>query len=185
MLALRDDCPTIKSRRKPLVLVKNRVRAEQQKNVADIAAVVRADEVRFDVRLVVAHEDTDAVEPSHEELSARIEQHLRAEGIDAVAATPAWEMEAWWYQWPSAVLAVNTRWRHPNRGGTEVGLIRNVKEQLTRDLRPRGGARTRDYEESDSPEIAEHVEADELVDERAAISRSFNRFAERFRAADL
>ncbi|MBX3273019.1 MAG: hypothetical protein KF729_22340 [Sandaracinaceae bacterium] len=184
MRALRTDCPKIETRRRPLVLIKNRDAAEQRKSAAAIADVVGADQRRFDVRLVVAHEDADALEPAHEALAERTERLLGEKGIRAVAATAAWETEAWWYLWPDAVLAVNSKWRHPNRQKTDVGKLRDAKEQLRRDLRPKQG-RTRDYEESDSPEIARLVRERGIVDAHAATSNSFRRFAERFRAADL
>lgn len=177
--AIHPECPRPQARRQPLVLVKGRKEAEQRKAAADIAAVVRADETRWNVRLVVAHEDADEVEPAHVKVAEDIEKVLEAEDITAVAAVPAWEIEAWWYLWPEAVLAVNRRWRHPNRKGAEVGTLVDAKEQLTRDLRPKDKRKpkTRDYEEGDSVEIAKAVRDLEIVDSPHAVSRSFSRFS--------
>ena len=184
LLALRDDCPKVETRRRPMVLIKGRKRAEQRKAASSLAEVVRADRARRDVRLVVVHEDADAVEPADEQLADDMLAVLSEEGLPAVPAVPAWEMEAWWYQWPDAVLAVNSKWRHPNRQGRHVGKLERAKERLVQDLRPKK-QRTRDYEESDSPEIAKHVREQGTVDTLAARSDSWTRFAQRFREAKL
>lgn len=181
--ALAPHAPRCQSIREPIVLVRDRDAAGQRKNAADIATVVRAYANSHDVRLLVAHQDCDDIEPAHEPLALAIEGRLAACGVPVVAATPAWEMEAWWYQWPSAVLAVNRSWRNPNRAGTNVGLLRDAKEQLRRDLRPRGQATPRDYTESDAPVIAEKVRELGIVDQRGVQSASFARFADRVRAS--
>lgn len=175
--ALRPDFPEIEKRSKPLVLVKGRSRANAQDNIEKIASIVKAERVRRDVRLVIAHQDCDEVEPAHERLAGEIEQLLAVSKITAVAAVSAFEMEAWWYLWPRAILDVNRNWHHPNRSGQEVGRISNVKEQLRRDLRPRNGKRTRDYAESDSPKIAAVIRASNLIDKPEASSESFARYA--------
>jgi hypothetical protein len=183
--AVRPDSPRVETRRSPLVLVKGRARAEQRKNAAEIARVVRADQVRRDVRLVVAHEDADDVEPAHAPLAAAIEAGLTRQGIPCVAAVPAWEIEAWWYLWPTALLSVNSKWLHPNRSGKKVGLVRDAKEQLIRDLRPKGGAPTRDYQETDGPRVAEEVRRLKIVRTPNALSDSFRRFLQGLDAAIL
>lgn len=185
--ALRSDAPRIEKRAHPPVLVKGREAARARKNVANIAAQVARDSRRFDVRLVVAHEDADAVEPAHEDLAAAIEARLSAAGVSAVvAAVPAFEMEAWWFLWPDCVLAVNSRWRRPARTGRNVGRIPNAKEELRRTLRSKHqGKPTRDYEESDAPKIARVVRERDVVDRRDAVSRSFERFATKVRQAEL
>jgi len=131
--ALCPDAPNCKPLRRPLVLVKDRERAAQRKNAVDIASQVYVEQEELEVTLVIAHQDCDACEPADQALALDIEQHLGDLGCPAVAAAPAWEMEAWWYQWPDALLAINRRWRHPNRKGTEIGRVRNAKEQLRRD----------------------------------------------------
>lgn len=74
--AIRSDAPRIELRRKPLILMKGRPDSAVLNNAERVAKVVRADAVRFDVRLVLAHQDCDAVEPAHETLSIRIEHFL-------------------------------------------------------------------------------------------------------------
>lgn len=181
--ALAPGAPAIHTRRKPLVLIKDRELAKQRKNAGDIAEQVRIAHQRHEVRLVVAHQDCDAREPAHEAVATEIEERVGEAGVPVVAATPAWEMEAWWYQWPDAVLSVVSRWKHPNREGSEIGRVRNAKEQLMRDLRPGGKNPPRDYEESDAPEIAAAVREQGLVDQRNVKSASFERFANKVRQA--
>jgi hypothetical protein len=184
--ALRPDLPQIEKRSKPLVLVKGRTHASASDNIEKIANLVKAERVRRDVKLVIAHEDCDGVEPAHEQLAREIERLLaHMEVLPAVAAVSAFEIEAWWYLWPRAVLGVNKNWRHPNRKGQEVGRIPNVKEALRRDLRPAAGKNTRDYYESDSQKIAAIVRKDGLIDQPEAISQSFFRFARCLRAIHL
>jgi hypothetical protein len=178
--ALRPDFPEIEKRSKPLVLVKGRNRTNAQDNIEKIVSIVRAERVRRDVKLVIAHQDCE-IEPAHEHLAAEIEQLLARSGVIGIAAVSAFEMEAWWYLWPRAILDVNRSWRHPNRRGQEVGRIPNVKEQLRRDLRPRNGGRTRDYSESDSPKIAAIIHSRNLIDKLEASSLSFTRFARSLR----
>ncbi|MBT9556661.1 MAG: hypothetical protein IV100_11565 [Myxococcales bacterium] len=184
--AIRPTCPTIDKRRHPLVLVKGRAAAEQRKNATEIAKVVRAAQVVRDVRLVVAHQDCDAVEPAHFAVSEAIELELKASGVPVVAATPAWEMEAWFYLWPDAPAHVNHNWARAARPGQRVGLIKDAKETFRRELRPKkAGKAPRDYEESDAPEIARHVREQGLIGTLDAKSESFERFYDALRAATL
>lgn len=173
--AIRSDAPKIERRRKPLILMKGRSDAAQSDNAEHVAKVVAADSVRFDVRLVLAHQDCDAIEPAHEDLSLCIEKKLADVGAPVIAVTPAFEMEAWWWLWPDALLAVNSKWRRPKRRKAQVGRIENAKEALIRDLRPKEGA-TRDYRESDAPLVAAQVREQQIVDRREAQSASFDRF---------
>ena len=149
VLALRPEPARVEIRRAPIVLVKGKDKARDQKNVAEIAAV--------------------------------LEQGLLAEGIEQAVAA-AWEIEAWWFLWPDAALAVNSKWRRPEPPRPEVGRIENAKEAFRQALRPKvKSQRPRDYAESDSPKIAAKVRELGLVDQRAAGSRSFDRFAGRVR----
>jgi len=84
-------------------------------------------------------------------------------------------MEAWWYLWPAAVAAVCSSWKRLGRKNTQVGLIYNVKETLSKDLRP-SGKRVRDYSEADAPSIAKQVPALSIIDKRSAHSASFDDF---------
>lgn len=184
--ALRADAPRVERRHKPLVLVRDREAARARKNAADIAAEVRRSGVRHDVKLVIAHQDCDAVEPAHVDLGRTISDQLAGLAVPVVPATPAWEMEAWFFLWPDAVVAVNHRWRRPAMSGRAVGLIRDAKEAFRRALRPRaGGSPPRDYEESDAPKIAQKVRELGLVDAPDAVSDSFTAFADAIRRAAL
>ena len=181
LMALRDDCPPVVCRHTPLVLLKGRERAEQRKQAQRIADAIAGE--RTEVCLVVTHEDADDLEPAHEPIAEELEELLAGEGMIAVAAIPAFEMETWWYLWPDAVLATYSGWTHPNRRGRDLGRIRNAKEQLRRDLR--GDRARRDYEESDSVQIAQKVRELGLIDTRHAKSASFERFAGRFRSIEF
>lgn len=162
------------------MLVRGRENAKARKNALGIAEFVKAESYARDVLFVIAHEDCDNVEPAHEALSSRIESLLSETGVNAIAATPAWELEAWWFLWPDAMRSVNGKWRNPSRSGSNVGMIRHAKEELRRALRPRGST-TRDYRESDSREIAKKVYELGMVDTRDATSDSFDRFSESIR----
>jgi hypothetical protein len=153
VLALRPEPARVEIRRAPIVLVKGKDKARDQKNVAEIAAV--------------------------------LEQGLLAEGIEQAVAA-AWEIEAWWFLWPDAALAVNSKWRRPEPPTPEVGRIENAKEAFRQTLRPRvRNQRPRDYAKSDSPKITAQVRAIGLVDRPASISHSFDRFAEWVRGLTL
>ena len=85
-------------------------------------------------------------------------------------------MEAWLFLWPDAAVAVNGKWKRPARTGQRVGRLIDAKEAFRRALRPSGGKRTRDYEESDSPKIAAQVRTLGLVGTLDAKSESYERF---------
>ena len=187
--ALRPKAPSPKTLRAPLVLVKGRDADGVRSNAEDAArAVTRAAGVRYDVELVIAHEDCDAVEPAHLPLAARIEASWgEALGVPVIGVAPAWETEAWFYLWPDAVAAVNGSWRPLPRKARNVGKIQNAKEELRRNLRPGGKARADDYQESDAPRIAAKVR------ERGEVNRpvenvtsdSFAEFKKKVLAAKL
>ncbi|WP_206956165.1 hypothetical protein [Trinickia acidisoli] len=179
--AIWPEVPSIEPRRAPLILQKGRDAAEQRKNAAAVANVVRGSSVTVDVVAVLAHQDCDAVEPAHVALSEQIEMELGDAGVPLpCAATPAWEIESWWYLWPEAVAQVNPRWCKLAREGEEVGRIVNVKERLIKDLRPKAkDKRTADYVESDAPRIASTIRERNHVNDVRAKSASFMRFRKR------
>lgn len=175
--ALRPDAPRVEKRRKPLVLMKDRRAAQQRKNGQQIAQQIVRDRKRFDVRGVVAHQDCDALEPAHEALSEVIEKELADTGVAAVAATPAWETEAWLFLWPDAAPAVVKSWARPNAKRRQLGLIPNAKEAYRKAL---GAQRKRPYEESDAPKIvAKACELGLVKSSPTGRSQSFDRFCQR------
>jgi hypothetical protein len=91
---------------------------------------------------------------------------------------PAWELEAWWFLWPDAVVAVQTTWRKPDDFvGRRVGLIENAKEELARRVVPRTkGVRVRGYVEADSVRIARKVKELGLAHAPRGDSASYDRF---------
>lgn len=178
--AIRADLPRIDYCRRPLILIRDRKRAEERKrNASLVQAAVRARQVVAEVKFVIAHQDCDDFEPAHIELAKSIEDELVGAGLaNVVSVAPAWETEAWWYLWPDAVAAVNKRWRRLNRTGNH-GLIKDAKESLRRDLRAEGA---RDYEESDSRAISSNVRSMGLVDLKVGASQSFEDYATKIKA---
>jgi len=173
--ALWPEAPRFEYRRKPLILMRDQKEAEdRKKNALAVLAVVKAGSVKNEIRAVIAHADCDALEPAHVDLSKKIKAELTAQGVpSAIAATPAWEMEAWWYLWPEAVRRTNSNWRALTRKGNH-GYIENVKEQLKRDLRSKTA---RDYEESDARKISLNVKELGIINARQGSSSSFELFA--------
>ncbi len=162
VVALRKDLTgRVRQRRQPIVLIKNAKPANVPKQVEALAAVVAAESVKAPVRALVVHEDCDAVEPAHVAVTTKIERELRALPCPAYAAAPAFEMEAWWLQWPKAGPMVCTQWRElAEYRGRHVGTIPNAKEELRRALAKKAGkkkSRPRPYEENDSADFARIV----------------------------
>jgi hypothetical protein len=163
--------------RSPLIQQRGSKSTTRKTNAEKVATAVNA---RIRLRqetsvVVVAHEDCDDVEPAHRKVAAHIETGLKGVGLPVVGAAPAFEMEAWWYLWPEAVAAVCGSWKRLARNNTEVGLIPNVKEVLSKDLQP-GGKRVRDYSEADAPSIAKKVRSLSMIDKKSAQSASFDDF---------
>lgn len=153
----------VQPRREPPVEIKNTNIADLPKRRDRLAAAIAVERSARSVMCVFAHEDCDEVEPAHREVSERIESTLSSVGCPAYAVAPAWELEAWWFQWPEAVRASNPSWRTPDDYlGRNVGKVRNPKERLQRAVMPTGmtgaqKANFRSYRESDSPRIARLV----------------------------
>lgn len=155
-------------REKPLVLLSSaETRETRETTAAAIARLVAAASVIDDVVAVIAHRDCDAVEPAHIDLAKTIETELKSKGIKkAIAAAPAFEMEAWWLLFPEAVHRTCPSWERISISNRNVGSISNAKEFLTRALRPKAkGKIVRDYRESDSIRISELVRELGLINE--------------------
>jgi len=174
--ALWPEGPRFEYRRKPLILIRDQKEAEgRKKNALAVLAVVRAGSVKNEIKAVIAHADCDAIEPAHVDLSKKIKDELAAQGVPStIAATPAWEMEAWWYLWPEAVRRTNSKWAPLTRKGNH-GYLENAKETLKRDLRAK---EARDYEESDARKISFYVRELGLIGTQQGSSKSFEAFAQ-------
>jgi len=184
--ALRPDTSArLEKRREPVIVTKNRDQAKLKKQANSVAAQVRRDSVRFDVKAILIHEDCDAIEPAHEALARTIERDHGTEAVPVIAATPAWETEAWLFLWPDAARLHVRGWARPGRKGKRVGLIVNAKEEYRRAVRPADGRAARPYEESDAPRIVEKAREAGLIDKPDARSDSFEQFRARLLAADL
>lgn len=148
--------------RKPPILRRDAALKKRRDMSQEIAGFAKPFARRGRVACVV-HRDCDAVEPAHVKDAAELEADLKASGVPRpVAATPAWEMEAWWMLFPSALRAVRGCWTVVNYSNASVGMIQNAKERLRRDLRPKD-VKCRDYAESDSIAIAREITKQQLA----------------------
>jgi hypothetical protein len=159
LLGLRPDLDgKVKHFRSPPVLIKDTRPENIPDRVDRIVALVKAEQIVANVVGVFVHEDCDAPEPAHRELTSKIENAFAVARCPAHAVTPAWEMEAWWFLWPAATKRVRPTWRGLDPYlGRDVGKIANAKEELRRALRPTGARKPPDYRESDAPLIATAV----------------------------
>lgn len=173
--ALWPDSPRIDYCRKPIILLRDLRAAEDRKrNIQNVVSVVKAKQVLNSVSFVIAHADCDACEPAHVTLAKNIKTELENAGVPSVIpATPAWEMETWWYLWPAAVSAVNNKWNKLKRSGNH-GMIKDAKEQFRRDLRT---PESRNYEESDSRRISLKVKELGIIGKKVGVSESYAAFA--------
>ncbi|HEY3607602.1 MAG TPA: hypothetical protein VGL06_08885 [Pseudonocardiaceae bacterium] len=147
--------------RKPLSLVKGVERAKQLDRVAKVRAVVRALNAVVPVYATVFHQDADDCEPAHMAIEEAIKSLYSSLPGAIIAAVPAWELESWWFLFPSAVGSLHKAWRDPDQYvGKDVGKIRDSKEKLMACVRPnslRRGIRFADYAEADSERIAQRI----------------------------
>lgn len=180
---VRAACPSleasIKTFRRPPVMVRDAKPQQLPDRVAQIAALIDAEAVHSDILAIFLHEDCDAVEPAHMPLASKIEAAFNKVGYDVIGVAPAWETETWLFQWPEAVAAHRSKWRSlASYKGRNVGLIVDAKEELVRALRPTGLAASsvRDYRESDAPAIALQSVASGEALAPAARSASFSAF---------
>lgn len=165
----------LQSLKRPPLLIKDAKPGDVPSRVERIAAVIRAAAVSADVIAIFAHEDCDAVEDAHIALDAKIRQAFATAGHSVEPAVPAWEMETWLMQWPDAFSHHVAAWRSIQRyTGTNVGLIVDAKQALTRALRP--NAKVRDYRESDAPILAEIVATNGWARSPKARSASYTMF---------
>lgn len=185
VVGLRPDLAgRVQTRNRPLVLVKGVTPSELANRKAKLMTQIRADRVRFDVKAVLVHEDCDDVEPAHEGVERRYRQQFAGADVPILPVCPAWELEAWWLQWPRVLKKYRPAWHEPvDVRGTRVGLIRDAKEVLRKKLVPPGlGKRERDrfvtYVEADSPGIAATVREMNALTAPEAQSRSYDRFRE-------
>jgi hypothetical protein len=141
----------------------------------EIAALWRAEQKQGRRVVVLVHRDCDDLEPAHVAASEGLKSEIHAAGVaDAVAATPAWEIEAWWMLFPEALARVRRCWRAVDYSNQHVGRFQNAKERLRRDLRPiEQAARKRcpDFVDSDGIRVAEEIWKGGLI-ERGTLPRS-------------
>lgn len=184
--ALRPELPLVEPRKKPIVLAKGAHQAKRQSNIEGLVKVVSAQTVTHKVISVIAHRDCDDIEPVHVTNCTSLLDEMKAHGLpQPVAATPAYEIEAWWFLWPGALAATRPCWNAIRPRGS-VGTIRDPKSKLTSELRPKSkNARCPDYTESDSPRIAANIKTLNLVHNRQGRSDSFEQFARQIVALQI
>lgn len=182
LVGLRPDLSTgcIRKLKDPPTLIKGLELAKRRSRSTKVLATIRALHVSTGVRATFLHEDADAIEPAHKATIELIEAAYRAAPGAIFPVVPAWEMEAWWFLFPSAVAAVHRNWKSPNEFvGQNVGKIRNAKERLRKSVRPVGlspRANFRGYEASDSPQVARNVVLLNLLQNPAGQSASWEHF---------
>lgn len=177
-------CPALEGRIKakttPTVLIRDAKPTDVPTRVQRVAADVRAESVTRDVVCVFAHEDCDDFSPSHVSITKKIEDAFARADLGVHAVTPSWELEAWFFLWPSALTAHRSSWSLPARYvNRDTGKIKDAKEELRRALRPQGRGSGRDYRESDSRHIAAKVRELGIVNQLAGKNDSFRLFAGR------
>jgi hypothetical protein len=180
--ALRPSLARIETRRRPIILSKDAHVSKRDDTCREIAKLVAAQNVVCEVVSVIAHRDCDAVEPAHEPNRDSLLADMRGLALPRpVAATPAFEMEAWWFLWPQALAATRACWSTVRPHGN-VGRIVDAKEKLRRELRPKSGdAKCPDYTESDSRKIAENVRLLGIAGHPQGKSDSFADFVNQLR----
>lgn len=107
--AVRQDLPTCLPVRSPPILSRTAAPQKRDDMASEVAKLTRAAAIRHEVVSVIAHRDCDEVEPAHVRNSQDLQARLARAGVpQPIAATPAFELEAWWYLWPSAVRSVRS-----------------------------------------------------------------------------
>ncbi|MEU3765282.1 hypothetical protein AB0E55_09515 [Amycolatopsis keratiniphila] len=181
-LGLRESQSNVKAKvlRQPISLVKGLDSAKQRRRVEMVTATVRALNTQLPVLATVFHEDADKCEPAHIPIEKEILALYSGLPGTVIAAIPAWELESWWFLFPTATGSVRSSWRDPDQHvGKEVGKITNAKEALKLCVRPNGvrrGPRFPEYEEADSERIAEKIVSMGLVRQPAGKSDSWTSF---------
>lgn len=156
----------ISIRRSPTILSRDAVR-KRLKMAQEIKAFFEAECTGKNSVYVVVHRDCDCVEPAHAYEEAALRKTLEGIGItNIIIATPAWEIEAWWMLFPEALAAVRGCWKKVNYSGRHVGMIKDAKEQLRRDLRPNvpDAKKCPDFVESDGIAISAVIAQQRLVE---------------------
>jgi hypothetical protein len=177
-------CPdfegTVRQIRKPQVLIRDCHVDRIPDRLKMIGSLIDAERVTNDVICIFAHEDCDAVEPAHLEVSHKIERAFSEAGYHIHAVTPAWETESWLFLWPDAIAEYRPSWRRVDKyAGKNVGMIQNAKEELGNAVKPSSRVQSyRAYRESDAPLIAQKVRELGLANSPRAKSASYDRFRE-------
>ncbi|WP_140941662.1 hypothetical protein [Prosthecodimorpha hirschii] len=178
----------IKLLRKPAVLGREAIASGKRRKMAEVIAGFYRGFSKTENTYVIVHRDCDDIHPAHESCAAELELELKSLGVeDAIAATPCWEIESWWMLFPDAFKNVRACWNHINYGSTDVGMIRNAKEVLIRDLRPTTKREScRDFKEDDGILIAEYIRQNPIILTKIrAQSGSFSDFRRKVQAISV
>jgi hypothetical protein len=174
----------LRARREPTKELKHSPLSAFPDKVKKTLAVVDVQRAVDTIRCLVVHEDCDAVENAHVALTSSIESAYSTAGCPAFAATPAWELEAWWFLWPDCAK-LRASWRLPDdHVGKNVGKIVDAKEVFAAAVVPKGLKKAQKvkfpgYCEADSVAIARGVRQKQVVSAPQAQSGSFKAFEQR------
>ena len=153
-------CPQAKGRverrTRPLILAKGAQRDALRRRAAKLAATLQVEAARGKpAACVFVHEDADAHPPADAQRVKVLTDAARQQGLRICPVVPAWEMESWWFLFPSAVAAAFPTWKQlPQSAGRDVDRLKDAKEALKRATGRRGERR---YSEADAPRIAAEV----------------------------
>ena len=170
----------VQASKKPAVLAKGKEKA-MAKAANRVAKLYQQASRARSIDCVFNQADTDAVEPSHEQVALDIEAALATAGCPGHAAVCAWELEAWFFLWPEAIEATRAAWSVPNSlRGRDVGQLNDPKSLLRTKVLKTGAKPQLAYQEKHAPEVA--VEIASRLEKRKGKSLSFDRFVAQIEA---
>ena len=132
-----NGCPSVETIRRPIILSQQAAPRKREAMCEEISKAVKAKNITSQVVSVIAHRDCDAVEPAHRTNSTRLLKDMRTHNLpQPVAATPAFEIEAWWFLWPGAVAKTRACWKSL-KPPQYVGKMFEPQETIAADASPK------------------------------------------------
>ena len=165
--------------RRPSILRRDANPGKRRRMAEEIAGLAISFASRRTQVTVVAHRDCDETDEDHENHANELEEDLQKCGVpNAIAATPAWEIETWWMLFPNELSKTRPCWAKVSYRNRDVGQIANSKDTLRRDLRPKErGNKCPDFVESDGIKLSRLILQDRAADQVNSLrSKSLQRF---------